>query len=782
MSEVLEHSLRRLRSVITQALILNIFVAVLFRLCDLQLIDIAQILFVVNIQIALGGLTWVHIRRDKSISLAEFLGMGGAIGFGLAILSSQFFRTVLPQAVAWVILPAIVFAVCQIQGSKSIKDAAISVDYDADIAIIFAATLIALSTSWYWLISTAVAVLLWTIVFRTSKTLKSNNAMRSKALVPLLVVTLFVSARALIHISSLDRIRHPLWWNLRYGIMQDPDKIFYESMVKSTSLLGNKGNIFFDGLDFYYHWFAYAWESTLGSLIETQPFAITAIAGPVLVLMVLFCLVSTIAKRIFLNALSGPAAVLVVAMMCAGPIPFLRVLHPYSFSFNFSLIFLFAFLVVLFTHAEISTTQLFLTSFIICICLFGSKVSFAPIIIFGTFFNFLWSLKTSRNLAQSAVVFGAAMSATVTCFLFMYTFGNKSGSQYRFSFADILWQKANIEPGLPVHIVLISFVFVVMILVLPTVGILLSKNTFSDNQQIGVIVTVLGGISGLIFGFFLSDLFESNAYFIQAGLALLVPISVASATHELSINGLRSKIVFAVALVLCLEGARLWPRTYRGVTGEGLSPFIKTSLAMGIPVLIPFLCVLIVRFLPKSYLSVKSTQLLAVLMIVSSAGSYYANAGDFSNKGVWAAENVRFENADVISGSMAYRNLLLWLRQNSLSSDLVATNRYCSISTESPPNCLARWSLTSAIGGRQMLNEGVWTIATISGLESELETRADLVDSFVDEPSEQSRSALLDYGVRWVVADYAVTKKRSWGEFAKVRFVNKAGAILELAP
>lgn len=61
--------------------------------------------------------------------------------------------------------------------------------------------------------------------------------------------------------------------------------------------------------------------------------------------------------------------------------------------------------------------------------------------------------------------------------------------------------KANIEPGLPVHIVLISFVFVVMILVLPTVGILLSKNTFSDNQQIGVIVTVLGGISGLIFGF-----------------------------------------------------------------------------------------------------------------------------------------------------------------------------------------------------------------------------------------------------------------------------------------
>jgi hypothetical protein len=36
--------------------------------------------------------------------------------------------------------------------------------------------------------------------------------------------------------------------------------------------------------------------------------------------------------------------------------------------------------------------------------------------------------------------------------------------------------------------------------------------------------------------------------------------------------------------------------------------------------------------------------------------------------------------------------------------------------------------------------------------------------------------------VRWVVADYAVTNARSWGEFAEVRFENKAGAILELVP
>ena len=92
------------------------------------------------------------------------------------------------------------------------------------------------------------------------------------------------------------------------------------------------------------------------------------------------------------------------------------------------------------------------------------------------------------------------------------------------------------------------------------------------------------------------------------------------------------------------------------------------------------------------------------------------------------------------------------------------------------------WSLTSAITGRQMLSEGSWTVNIVSGLEDEAEKRRNLVENFVNDPTNESKKLLLGYGVRWVVADLAVTNTRSWGEFAEVRFENKAGAILELVP
>ncbi|GBL21661.1 hypothetical protein EMGBS4_17210 [Acidimicrobiaceae bacterium] len=61
-------------------------------------------------------------------------------------------------------------------------------------------------------------------------------------------------------------------------------------------------------------------------------------------------------------------------------------------------------------------------------------------------------------------------------------------------------------------------------------------------------------------------------------------------------------------------------------------------------------------------------------------------------------------------------------------------------------------------------------------------TRRNLVADFIDRPTTERRTSLLEFGVRWVVVDYAVTKTRDWGDFAQVRFANKAGAILELAP
>ena len=79
-----------------------------------------------------------------------------------------------------------------------------------------------------------------------------------------------------------------------------------------------------------------------------------------------------------------------------------------------------------------------------------------------------------------------------------------------------------------------------------------------------------------------------------------------------------------------------------------------------------------------------------------------------------------------------------------------------------------------------MLIEGNWTTNIVAEMKDESKKRRNLIRYFVNAPTDEGRLSLLDYGVRWVVAYFAVTETRSWRKFAEVRFTNDAGSILEL--
>jgi hypothetical protein len=55
-----------------------------------------------------------------------------------------------------------------------------------------------------------------------------------------------------------------------------------------------------------------------------------------------------------------------------------------------------------------------------------------------------------------------------------------------------------------------------------------------------------------------------------------------------------------------------------------------------------------------------------------------------------------------------------------------------------------------------------------------------IVIEFVENPSDENRDSLVEYGVKWVVADHAITNTRDWQPFATERYKNLAGSILEL--
>ncbi|CAB4611857.1 unannotated protein [freshwater metagenome] len=224
------------------------------------------------------------------------------------------------------------------------------------------------------------------------------------------------------------------------------------------------------------------------------------------------------------------------------------------------------------------------------------------------------------------------------------------------------------------------------------------------------------------------------------------------------------------------------PISYESFTVDSGSNYYKLAFAIVLPILIAIVSIVLIKVFNRKASAIKTARFLAIFLLVSTVGSYFGNSGGFFEKGVWASQNVSYVPSEVISGSAQYRTLLRWLRNNSDDDDVVATNRYCSTASDVPPSCLAMWSLTSAITGRQMLSEGSWTVNIISGMEDEAEKRRNLVENFVNDPTNESKELLLGYGVRWVVADFAVTNARSWDEFAEVRFKNKAGAILQLVP
>ena len=147
------------KQIATKSLLSVGFFVVLFAISGLRLIDIAVIIFLTSIQVAIGAFVWMVYRSKHQVGFAEVVGMGATIGFALALISSQLFRTVTPKSFSWAILPFIALGL-SLMGSKG-KTLNFTKSNRkrnfTEIYILVSGTLIALSTSWYWLIPTALA-------------------------------------------------------------------------------------------------------------------------------------------------------------------------------------------------------------------------------------------------------------------------------------------------------------------------------------------------------------------------------------------------------------------------------------------------------------------------------------------------------------------------------------------------------------------------------------------------------------------------------------------------
>ena len=763
-----------------KSLLSLIFLISVFALSGLGALDIAVIILLAAVQVSLGSRVWSYFRANQQVSFSETIGMGAAIGFGLSMISSQAFRTMLPRSVSWIVLPlAIALIVTRFLGEPQIR-AESQPQKTNEIYIIITGTIIALSTSWYWLIPTALAALsgtIWALLRENKSNRAKSNIIFSRLLG---LFSIFLIARAAIVLNSLENVRNPLWWSYRFAKIQDPDVVFVESMMRSVRLLGGGESIFFAGARLHYHWFSFAWNDTLNAIFETDSFAISGIAGPVLVLFVIMCLLSAIANRLSTNRIGTVATIVAVSAMCAGPIPFLRALHPYSYSFAFSLIYIFAIVLILLSQ---ETTKIVLNlglMFLFTAMLIGSKVTAAPTMILGILsINIFCHFTKNKQRNQIFAISLAAAAATISVWVFVYFAPEAENSNsFKLGVGEIFKQKAFLSSGLPTLVFAVGFISLLSVSSYSLIGLAGMRELTTSEARLALIFAVTGGAVSLVMALLISDDLESSGYLIQTSFALLIPFSIIALSNSAQSFSVQKPIVVLAFVSLGILLARVSWSLVDKVSGNATAVVYKTSMIILLPIIASVLILLVTALLGFSKFC-KILFLVSVLLVsAGTVGSYAAFASEFYRDGINYRE-LHVDDADTITGSTAYREMLLWLRNNSRSDDLVATNRFCSDSYETPPGCLSLWSLTSAISIRQVLGEEMPGTRLI-GYVSEREKRRVLVESFVNLPTEQSRSALLDYGVRWVVADFAVTQTRDWGNFALVRFTNTAGAILEL--
>ena len=742
--------------------------------------DIAVIVLMISIQVTVGGFIWLVYRSRHQVGFAETAGMGAAIGFALALASSQIFRTLVPRSFAWTILP--LFAL--LMSIRALRKITLSFNKSQndnnEILVIISGTIIALSTFWYWLIPTALALgtlTAWLILrkLKLSFSKKQNYVVKLVGVVGLVLLTY-----ALLVLNSLERIRNPVWWVWRSAKIQDPDVLFAESMMHSVGLYGNSDNIFFAGAKIQYHWFSFAWNDTLNAVYQTDAFAVSGLAAPAIVIFVIMCLITAFAGRFSNSRVSAPLLALAVASMCSGPISFIRLLHPYSYSFNFSLIYLFAFVVLLLS----SDKSKFFTNgsllFLFTAVLFGSKISSVVALVLGLLLaNFISLMRKDKDSKHIFLISSISALAVLLVWYFIYYSANSSSSDsIKFGFGTIFQQKAFMDPGLPVLAFVIGTTSILLLITYSFTGVFWVREVKGLSTRFVLVFLLAGGISSLILGILFYDVGENLAYLIQTAIALILPVSIVAVCNSEFGDGTKVFNGVVIAVIIGVFAAKISWSVLGRVSGNSAPVAYKSSLAVLIPLAIGLFLFSIARVLFRY--SSRRALILATVSLITSAtlGSYVSFASGFYQDGV-DYHSLQVDDADTITGAPAYRELLIFLRDNSQVDDLVAANRYCSDSYESPPTCLALWNLTSAITRRQTLVEGLWPSYSES-LAPEREKRRVLIEHFVNKPSRNSLDALLKYGVDWVVVDYAVTKTRSWGEFAEIRFVNAAGSILEL--
>ena len=749
-------------------------------LVGVNLKEAIQASLVITIQVCTGAALWRIYKAPTKESVYELFGVGLAVGSSVAVLSHLVLFRTFTGGLSWIV-PSVVLSLV-IATSPSVKSKFQKIEttppepFALD-ALILSAT-VGLSFWWWWTLPVVVALLLIRHLIIYS--------FRSKRYA--LVILGGISTIGVLLIANYMKGLNNIWWLFSY------DQIYSESMSISLANWGPSDNIQNAGSSFRYHWLALTWAgiTTQGAAIGSWVM-ITKIL-PICALFGVVSLLWSISKK-FSNSVFIPALTVFSFSLLSNPF----LLQPSRFinspTFYFSMVWLLAFSLFFLNGVNQKGWYKFIYLILMYCSALAGKVSSGAVIFGAAAFSLFCSITLHRDnkklIRYHLTVFGLLVVSTPFVYLIMFrgrTIG--SGSEYgnKSLYLD-LFQLAptlgifNIDSAITVRFVAILAVLISFLpMVLASFFFLLKPRFEESGHFLYLAGMTFAGLFGVVV-FNHED--GATLYFLLASLTT-APILI---THVSEFGFAKFGTLFTRKMLVsvALSGAtvaivleKYWNVSFFGGESQRQLSMSKVSL-----ILVGFLTSLVVAFAFSRPLRVrlggaKSYQLFSwlVFMILFSSSLSHGviqrveTTRDFARK-----MEVDRNSPDLLTGSDAHIDALVWLRNNSELNDILAVNRFCIPGIDS---CVSKWFLVSALSHRRVLIEGGFIDATRPPEWASEKIKNSI--EFAESPNATNYRWLLSQNVAWVVVDHRsqVSGLRNWEPFGVSAYSNELITIVKL--
>ena len=746
-------------------------------LAGIGTLDSIKISSILTIQVTAGGLIWTSLRKSHSVAFLEHFGIGLAFGSFLTVIVSQILKST-PFSQFSYLVPLVLVAGQQFPLANRLTQRSrsrIDLPRIDEVTVLFGFGLVVLSYWWFWTwLLVPIPLLLGLGAHASKKFPRLRKVSLQHNSLKILLVVFFVG---LVTISILAtkalQSLNTIWWIFSH------DQTYLEGISTSITTWSNKENIHAVDTGFTYHWFALAWSGDLSESAHLAPFISLTKVIPICSLLGSVSFIWTITKSLTSLKLA-PLASLILFTLGWNIFNMQPVRFTNSPTFLFSLLWFFSFVYVFHLGAQLATRHTEFTLGVLIVANFGGKVTNGVVLFGATCITLLMSL-CSVNLAKyrrflSKTTLYCLIGSVITYF---YVYRLQSNSQDNTALRLAPGQ-VSADLGI-MHYDSSTFI---KILGLSTVALgfapifaLTKPFVFGKSGQFSPVAHLFAGIS--ITGFFLMMMLghsgASQIYFFLTPIALASVFAGVSLAENLNFhftNGIRGKMLTGMVLGVLTAIAH---REYFNWIPSQFNPYhasvlIKTSFVTFI-----FILAFIFRYFPLSNRELKNNmqsnrtiQLIIVSAFVITLGTTQL----YGQFGALLATRTDITDPNLIQGSVLQNEALTWLRENSKTEDVIATNRFC-IPNVDP--CNPKWYLVSAVSRRRMLIEGYANTP-------DLLLKVEHSQGFANHANYLDYAFLMEHNVKWLVVDSVELQSdvSSWMPFANIAFENNDMTILRL--